>query len=768
MAHFGGRIHAVAAAGKLAWLAQGRRVWAVDLTDPGQPRAQGVGLMLDGPVEALAVEGTLGLAAVGNELHTLDLTDAARPTLRGSVAVERLGRPVEHMAVGRLILFHGAAYVWFTPDWTWPFDQPEVDVHLLVDVRDPGKPAVAQEPLAVAPQGKVLEDIVRVGNTLVVAEVDLRPYPPVQAVQLLDLHDPLRPTAAGRIDSAPGLLVARRDTQPEQLVAVDLEYRPSQLTVAAWDVAVANAPRQIDRQQLPVDTDLLHFAYSAIYGEQGQLFLSGEVPIGSFYRAGAVFEVDPAGTQPGDRIRTVAYSTRPLDSPLAALGGLILGGAADGLIAYDPATDHEYDVPQVVDANGLAATRTAQGATLFANANEDGLHSLDVSDPRKPRLLGFARGHRSGQLTLGAGVAAVDDYGDTDIYNRAVNLVDVADPRALAKLVNIDLRNSPGAGEPLVIAQDGHQLAVRIGRGQTGLFDLATPASPRLATTSEVDGAVVGLAMDAGHLAVLSLRGGSTNGSGVRPLDLYLYRLTGLGGDAGAVLEDHVEVVPDAWMDGDTTDAVLTMAGGWIAVSLLGGCWWQGSWRGIKLYRVETGAPNAHIVPSAWIPWVAGSALLLYDGYLFVGAAGGVVVLDLRQTAALPWAWRAVGRLAVSDVLAMTALDHSVYVSMDEEGVSVFQPQLPWADDPTAPRPTAPPTPPPPSSTPVQAPCVSPTPVPSATASQSSTVGATPTRTPTGTPSPTPGAVKNRLYLPKVVAREDRALHAFGHVGANW
>ncbi len=53
-AHFGGPLTALAPTGDLVWLAQGRRVWAVDLADPARSRDRGPGLSLPWEVAALA------------------------------------------------------------------------------------------------------------------------------------------------------------------------------------------------------------------------------------------------------------------------------------------------------------------------------------------------------------------------------------------------------------------------------------------------------------------------------------------------------------------------------------------------------------------------------------------------------------------------------------------------------------------------------------------------------------------------------------------
>ncbi len=76
----GGQINAVAAAGNLAYVGVGPRLYILDVTDPANPQVVGVSGMLPGVIEDLVVGDGVVYAAAGEAgLWVIDVTDAAAP-----------------------------------------------------------------------------------------------------------------------------------------------------------------------------------------------------------------------------------------------------------------------------------------------------------------------------------------------------------------------------------------------------------------------------------------------------------------------------------------------------------------------------------------------------------------------------------------------------------------------------------------------------------------------------------------------------------------
>jgi hypothetical protein len=749
---FGGRVRAVCPVGNLAWLAEGHRVWAVDLANPAQPQPHGPGLLLEGPVDTLAVDGKLGVALVGPLLHTLDLNDPNRPRLLGTVAIAQLRRVDDTVSVRQVLVHRGAAYLHFIQRLEDSYDLPTIFGNMVVDLGQPTRPAIGLNPLVALAENSQLSELHLVGTTLVAKEVDWSRNN-VERLHLLDLRNPLQPREGQPIDEAPAVLAVRQDSQPPRLVGLNLDRTARRATLTEWNVSDVDAPQQARRDEFTIG-DTWYGHDSAVVHADGLLYVSGGQPLGSFYIAGGIWRVNPRGEQPWDRVQNVATSIRPPDSPLATMNGRLVAGVADGLLIFDPKSEEGRDrLPLVVDAVAVAGRTDAAGRTLFVNVEQSGLFSLDAANASDPVVLDMAPGGETTQLTIGDGMAAVDFYGGTDIHDRSVHLTDVSARSAVSPAGRIDLTGFSGTSRTILMAQSGPLLAVGMERGHVGIYALANGVGPQLTGSVDLDGrTVVDVAMDEGRLAILSIDDIGDGFDRELPLYLALYAVSAPAGRLVARRLDEVMVVDKAWTEGGFSGAKVTIADGWLAVSLAKGCGPQTLDSGVQLFRSGVPTWQDKLLPGAWLPDITGSTLMIHDGYLFAaGAKDGVAVVDLRQAAARPWAWRLIGQLAAPWASSITAVGHTVYVSQGEEGVAVFEPNLDWASDPAAPSPTTPPTPLPLTPTATHPACDAPSPSPTAYSTPSPTVppihtatAAQPTHTVTATAVPLP----KPLHLP--------------------
>jgi len=760
-AEIGGRIRSVAPVGSVAWLAQGRRVWAVDLADPGQPRDLGPGLRFDGAVDALAVEGTLGLAAVGGDLWALNLADALAPKLGGRLTLPRPRGSSEALSVQRILIHQQAAYVQ-TECW---LDLPDettgdpIGSIAVVDLRRPAEPRLAVEALLSVSTGSAIEDLQRVGAALaVLVRGDMASAPPFDdgySVRLFDLRRPLAPKEAGRIED-PSLdrgtdhLLAQRQTPlgPRLVLLGSAMVRGGDgrdlkaLTLADWDISDALAPKKTKMSYLLRGDSCSQRVLGAWLAPDDTLYLSCQSWLGSSSSFGEI-----ARARPGDSLRRIAWSDGALHSPLAPVGRLLVAGAAEGLLVVDPADASEdawaSTYPLVTDGGDLAAARLGGLPTLLSLHGE--LISLDVSMPLRPLPLEWLRFGYASLVSLSDGLAAVASYGGGDIFQQVIYVADLRDPRQPRMVGSISAEAAVPRDGHFVVAQSAGRLALRAADDRADLYRLAFDAPPAKAGSITVPGgSLVGLAMSGDLLATLSLERPSGTADAISPLTLALFQLEDRGDAVRATLIGQRRLAADAQANPRASNLLMTPD--WLVVNLALGCGGRKE-QGVMMLRLGPAPDESSLYRQAWLRHT-GRALLLHDGYLFVQAWGEVGVLDIRQLAARPWAWREAARLAVADPQAMAAIDGTLYVSGDH-GLSIFQPDLPWASDPAVPTPTEPATPPPLTPTEPVTPCLSPTPTAtaSATATPSRTASATPTARVSATPTWAPG---RRLWLPLV------------------
>lgn len=762
-AQIGGRIHAVAPVGDIAWLAQGRRVWALDLADPEQPRDLGPGLRFDGEVDVLAVDGTLGLAAVGGDLWALNLADALAPKLGGRLALPRPRGALEELRVERILIYQRAAYVQ-TERW---LDSPDGEMLepirsiAVVDLRRPVEPRLAAEALLSVTDMTFILGLQRVGRTLAVLVSGPLASPPASdsqhSVRLFDLRQPLAPVAGARIEDPswnPGqdpVLAARSDPVAPRLVVVsdplvrDADgLRRTVLTVTDFDVSTVQAPRNIATSLVPRGDSCDQSILGAWLGPDNTLYLSCEYRHGSFTRFG---EIARARMGTGATLVRVAESSDQLHSPLAATSRVLLAGAVEGLVMMDLANSSVDAVastlPLITDGGDLAIADSGGVPSLFSLSGA--LVSLDVRDPLRPRPLASRSFGYAGRIDLSDGLATIASLGGGDLIRPVIFVEDLRDPRQPRDLGQIDVTRAITQDGSIVLAQSKHILALRSAVSRADLYRLTFDAPPaKIGSLTVPGGMLIGLAMSGNLLATLSLERPSEEYGALSPLTLALFRLAEQGDSVQATLVGQRVLTADAQAASEAS--TLLMTPDWLVVSLSLGCGGRKE-PGVMLLRLGPAADEGSLYRQVWLRYT-GRALLLHDGYLFVQAWREISVLDIRQLAERPWAWREAARLAMTDPYAMAAIDGTLYVSSDA-GVSIFQPDLPWASDPTVPTPTEAPTRPPQTPTSSPEPCLSPT--PTATASATATPSRTPSATRTARASATPTrAPGRRLWLPLV------------------
>ena len=735
----GGVLRIVAPTGTVAWLAQGRRVWAVDLADPQQPRDLGPGLRFEGEVDALAVDGSLGLAAVGMDLWALNLAAVTTPKLGGRLTLQR---PLGHADawVERVLLYSGTAYVKIT------WGQGKDGRVAVVDLRRPAQPELAPAAFLAIPEGTAVGDLVSIGPALAVLRYSPEaPGGSHDEVLVFDLSMPRAPSPVATIEAGTATrgrsarLAARSTSEGSRLVMVGGAGADSErLSIVEWSLADPASPRVVLETGVRRGGHCFRELRDVTFAADGGLYVSC-VDGGGFFDVGeSIVRAEPGGT-----MEPVARSDG-LTSPLSTSGSLLLVGSVEGLLIHDLARGTTSAYPVLGAVARLETTRLEGSPVLVVP--DHGLKSLDLSDPVHPKPLGTIAGSKVLAFTLDEGLACQGAWGGLDRPFKPIIVTDLSDPRAMRTVGTIEVPESGDLLRPLLMAQSGHLLAVSTGSADGRLHRLARDAEPRQVGAFSAPGhTLIALAMTGGLLATLSQEAPALGTDGVAPLILALFALEDRGDEVQTRLVVQRTLASEAWGDPSATHLLITPD--WLVVSLGLGCG-QGREHGVMMLQLEPGRDEASLNRYLWIPRT-GNALLLHDGFLFVEEPGWISALDIRQVADRPWAWREAARLAATAPLAMAALDHTLYVSTGSSGVAIFQPDLPWASDPKVPTPTAPPNPPPVTPTQPSTPCLSPT--PTATASASASPSQTPSATRTVRGSATPTKAPGRgLWLPLV------------------
>ena len=156
-----------------------------------------------------------------------------------------------------------------------------------------------------------------------------------------------------------------------------------------------------------------------------------------------------------------------------------------------PVTGSSNPVVGVAVANGLA----------YVTAN-DGLKIVDVSDPTKPAPVAVYRGsrHNGGAITISGGLAYMSHGGGTDVLS-------LANPRQPVLVTDFD-----GLGETVQTKLQNGQLFAADESLGVGLMDLANPQQPRRLAWVNTAGYSQDVAVTSGLALVADTEGGDAEG----------------------------------------------------------------------------------------------------------------------------------------------------------------------------------------------------------------------------------------------------------------
>lgn len=585
----GGPVYGLALRGDVAFVAAGSRLLAVDLADPGGPRIVGRSPVLAELAQGIGLVGDrawLPLGAAG--LAVLDIGDPMAPSLLGTSDVPSANLHGVTIADGR-------AYV------------ADADGFVVVDI---GEGATIRVRGAVRGLGMV--------SGLAAADERVFAVGARRRLDIFDASDPDRPIALGSYAGSGRI----RDVA----VAGDTAFLSATDRLVALDVSDPAHPREIGSVAAPASLSV------ALAGDL--VYVSGaRAAEGAGMATGVVTIVDRR--DPAALMVVATLDTPDVATSLAAgPRRLAVGVRTQGIRAYDvadpvrPAPTGELSLPGYVEdvfvagdmvyATGLrhglwtveaGAGRPAavigslpttwsgraiwvEGHHAYVGADSDGLHVIDVTDPRAPVEVG--------QLALpGARVSSVAVAGDHAYLaagDAGLCIVDVSDPRSPRQVAT---QAMPGSA--LWARVRGGHAYVADPAGGVVVVDVAEPAAPRIVATVAAprDGfRPVGIALAGHHAFVAADEAGLWVIDVAKPTEP---RIVGWLERLGRASRLHVE----------GNDAFVV--------------------NGKGLFRVDVSEPAAP-VPAGYAP-IGGSsrAVSATDGAVWVAALdGGLVQLDRR------------------------------------------------------------------------------------------------------------------------------------------
>ena len=424
--HFGGAITGIAVAGHYAYIDRGRRLEVLDMTDPLAPRIIGRSALLPGLAQVAAVsdgqvymvERVQTAAVQEDRLNVVDVTDPAAPRLRGTLGLGAVRLGLGSLILGPVVVRDGLLY-----GAAWKSGV------VVLDVRDPDQPRYMATAATDLPAKGVAVDgdrlLVAVGSEILSGKGGLRVF---------QLADPTRPLLIGALDvgqdaravaaAGPGgryaLLAAEEDLFVLDLVDPAAPRKAFQWPSGEGRRLIVNGSRawlHRDTVFLNVDKYLALFDLTdlPLIKPMGEVHMPMLDSLAIMDEVAMVADglwglgvVGPGG--PGDK----ALQLRHREPTIGAPAGI----ASDGIHAYVSDEDSEVWVldlrdpaaPAVVGradlenakAGAEGEKRGGLGAAGLAFRNDtvyvacvaswdtsNGLHVVDVSDPRTPRQVGL-------------------------------------------------------------------------------------------------------------------------------------------------------------------------------------------------------------------------------------------------------------------------------------------------------------------------------------------------------------------------------------------
>ncbi len=482
--HFGGeKVRTVVTRGQFAWVGQGERVVALDVSDPATPRPVGTTGPLGGDIVHLRAVGTRGYAVGAAGLHVLELAERRAPRVLGHLALPSQPRAVAAVAGTALVALGQAGLA-------------------AVDVSNPAGPRLGAIIDPGPPQSVCsVQDVHAVGRFAFVAAADC-------GLRIFEFDGP---------DELRVVWMAVGEVYDQYDISVSEGY--AYLTgfggSGIYDVHDPSAPRfigELEGRLQGVQRPRLD-PVADVYVAGGRAYVSSAYDGSGPEKLWVLDVADPR--QP--RVLAAHALGRAGEVRTAGDRVYVTGGSLSILDAADPAAPRvlgRYELfggAHAVDLVGNKAyvvTNTAAGASRLA--------VLDVTRLEAPVALGETLlPGRSGRwpipgLSVHGRQAYVVSGGD------GVFVFDIGDPTAPRLLTTID---TPGIAMGLDVADDRLYIADRPSIGSVDpvgvfVFDMRDPARPRLSATIPGSNDVWGLAVANGTLFV------SDNG-------LQAYRLAG-------------------------------------------------------------------------------------------------------------------------------------------------------------------------------------------------------------------------------------------------
>ncbi|MGI8916718.1 MAG: hypothetical protein ACR2JY_23580 [Chloroflexota bacterium] len=600
----GGPLAAAAVAGRVVYVTTGRRLLALDVTDPAHPTPLGQGLFLPAAVRGLAVSGSLAYVADGKAgLHVVDVSAPGSPVERGVLPGSAFGVTVS----GSLAFVLGST------------DLQVVDVADSAHPRRIGAFSVDGQPAAIALVGSMVY--------LGVQPVPMAQGPSSGGLFVLDMRDPALPVQVARFPGAVTQLLA---------VGGHLYYpapdeRTGKPLLHVLAIADPRAPREV--AVLPGVPGFVAAAGTGLFAVDSlglQIFDGSDPlrprPLGAYQIPGQFRGVEGAVVAGADgyatggdnslHIVSISDPTRPTEvgvyrgGPSHANGVAIAGHYAYVANGYDSAlavldvTDpaRPVEVGSVQLGGGVEGV-AVQGNYAYAALITGKLMIVDISDPTRPRPAGSFGAARD-QAGLPADLYAVAISGHYAYIPDAVaglQVIDVTDPAH-----PVETGRYPDTLSPDLLTLDGDRAYVTDNR-QLLTLDVSDPAHPALLASTPLpalplDVAVAGshvYATDRNGFVVLSVvdprhpvivasdqSDSAVNGEGVGTIAVSdgLLWLTGGAGVSLYNVADPIHPVPlgTFGMDDDSPAVVRAVGATAYVTALFGG-----------LFLLRPGAPAA-------------------------------------------------------------------------------------------------------------------------------------------------------------------------------
>lgn len=487
----GGATQAVAVQGSYAYVGVGMQLVVLDVSNPSAPRPVGVSNSLGGDVMDIAVAGSLAYVAAGGAgLSIVDITNPATPSLVGTYSAPGFAEGV--------VVANGYAYVADGPGGL-----------RVVNVTNPAKPAEVSAVfnlnyvfgvalagtkayLAAAGAGLLVADVSNPASPVEIARMATPGYAYGIAatgqtvyiadgwggLHVFDVSDPFHPIDHGATQT-PGWAMSAA-VGGSQLYVADAGSG-----IRVMDISNATAPQDLGGLPFPQGhAQRLAVGGSHVYVADRKAGIhvvdaatpSQPVQVGSYSPLGFAAGVAVAGNyayvgghaSDGMRVIDLSNPSHPHEvgafpfDPTAPLVGTVVT-AANGFAQVS--TDHTNYIVDVSDPAhpkgsehgypfGTTRNQVVQGG-LMIQANEWGLHLVDISDPLSPCELNFMN-FRAGD-SLGGGANDYGGPGSQSATGVAVSgslayvasaglwIVDISDPRNPAKAGEYD---DPGVGQP--------------------------------------------------------------------------------------------------------------------------------------------------------------------------------------------------------------------------------------------------------------------------------------------------------------------------------